>query len=91
MRQVRYAQTIQPSGNATNLFTPVAEKKNLEFRVEVAPECPAYIETDDQRLEQILRNLLGAGQSGSLTWRPRNGLALVKELDGLRAEKERRR
>src|SRR5580698_6088909 len=40
------------------LFTPVAEKKTLEFRVEVAPECPAYIETDGQRLEQILRNLL---------------------------------
>jgi signal transduction histidine kinase/DNA-binding response OmpR family regulator/CHASE3 domain sensor protein len=91
--QVRYAQTIQSSGNdlltlindildlskieaghmeikpeslalvrltkdLTTLFTPVAEKKNLEFRVEVAPECPAYIETDGQRLEQILRNLL---------------------------------
>jgi signal transduction histidine kinase/DNA-binding response OmpR family regulator/CHASE3 domain sensor protein len=91
--QVRYAQTIQSSGNdlltlindildlskieaghmeikpeplalarltkdLTNLFTPVAEKKNLEFRVEVRPECPAYIETDGQRLEQILRNLL---------------------------------
>ena len=91
--QVRYAQTIQSSGNdlltlindildlskieaghieikpeplalarltkdLTNLFTPVAEKKNLEFRVEVRPECPAYIETDGQRVEQILRNLL---------------------------------
>jgi signal transduction histidine kinase/CheY-like chemotaxis protein/CHASE3 domain sensor protein len=91
--QVRYAQTIQSSGNdlltlindildlskieaghmeikpeplavtrltkdLTNLFKPVAEKKSLEFRVEVAPECPAYIETDGQRLEQILRNLL---------------------------------
>ena len=91
--QVRYAQTIQSSGNdlltlindildlskieaghmeikpeplalvrltkdLTNLFAPVAERKNLEFRVEVAPECPAYIETDDQRLEQVLRNLL---------------------------------
>jgi signal transduction histidine kinase/DNA-binding response OmpR family regulator/CHASE3 domain sensor protein len=91
--QVRYAQTIQSSGNdlltlindildlskieaghmeikpeplalvrltkdLTNLFRPVAEKKNLEFQVEVAPECPAYIETDGQRLEQILRNLL---------------------------------
>ena len=91
--QVRYALTIQSSGNdllilindildlskieaghmeikpeplalarltkdLTNLFTPIAKKKNLEFRVEVAPECPAYIETDDQRLEQVLRNLL---------------------------------
>ena len=24
----------------------------------MAPECPAYIETDGQRLEQVLRNLL---------------------------------
>ncbi|MGB7974806.1 MAG: response regulator [Roseiarcus sp.] len=91
--QVRYAQTIQSSGNdlltlindildlskieaghmeikpeplalarltkdLTNLFKPVAEKKNLEFRVEVAPECPTHIETDGQRLEQVLRNLL---------------------------------
>jgi signal transduction histidine kinase/DNA-binding response OmpR family regulator/CHASE3 domain sensor protein len=91
--QVRYAQTIQSSGNdlltlindildlskieaghmeirpeplalarltkdLTSLFTPVAEKKGLEFRVEVAPECPTYIETDGQRLEQVLRNLL---------------------------------
>jgi signal transduction histidine kinase/CheY-like chemotaxis protein/CHASE3 domain sensor protein len=91
--QVRYAQTIQSSGNdlltlindildlskieaghmeikpeplalvrltrdLTNLFAPVAEKRNLEFRVEVAPECPPYIDTDGQRLEQVLRNLL---------------------------------
>ncbi len=91
--QVRYAQTIQSSGNdlltlindildlskieaghmeikpepvaiarltrdLSNLFTPVAEKKNLEFRIEVEPECPAHIETDGQRLEQVLRNLL---------------------------------
>jgi signal transduction histidine kinase/DNA-binding response OmpR family regulator/CHASE3 domain sensor protein len=91
--QVRYAQTIQSSGNdlltlindildlskieaghmeikpepiaiarltrdLSNLFTPVAEKKNLEFRIEARPECPTHIETDGQRLEQVLRNLL---------------------------------
>ncbi len=90
---MRYAQTIQSSGNdlltlindildlskieaghmemrpepvalarlakdLTNLFAPIAEKKNLEFRIEAAPDCPAYIETDGQRLEQVLRNLL---------------------------------
>ena len=83
--QVRYARTIQSSGNdlltlindildlskieaghmeikpepvsiarlnrdLSNLFTPVAEKKNLEFRIEVGPECPSHIETDGQRL-----------------------------------------
>jgi signal transduction histidine kinase/CheY-like chemotaxis protein/CHASE3 domain sensor protein len=42
----------------SNLFRPVAEKKNLEFRIEIDPECPGHVETDGQRLEQILRNLL---------------------------------
>ena len=91
--EVRYAQTIQSSGNdlltlindildlskieaghmeikpepvaiarltrdLLTLFTPVAEKKNLEFRIEVGPGCPSHVETDRQRLEQVLRNLL---------------------------------
>jgi signal transduction histidine kinase/CheY-like chemotaxis protein/CHASE3 domain sensor protein len=91
--QVKYAQTIQSSGNdllnlindildlskieaghveirpetiaverlANNvrqLFQPVAQEKKLDFVVEVAPECPASIETDVQRLEQVLKNLL---------------------------------
>ncbi len=91
--QVRYAQTIQSSGNdlltlindildlskieaghmeikpepvaiawltrdLANLFRPVAEKKDLEFRIEVDAECPSHVETDGQRLDQILRNLL---------------------------------
>jgi signal transduction histidine kinase/DNA-binding response OmpR family regulator/CHASE3 domain sensor protein len=91
--QVRYAQTIQSSGNdlltlindildlskieaghmeikpetlalarltrdLSNLFMPVAEKRSLEFRIDIGPECPSHIDTDRQRLEQILRNLL---------------------------------
>ena len=42
----------------SNLFRPVAEKKNLEFRIQIDPGCPGHVETDGQRLEQILRNLL---------------------------------
>ena len=91
--QVKYAQTIQSSGNdllnlindildlskieaghveiepeavsverlANNLrqlFQPIAQDKKLEFAVEIAAECPASIETDAQRLEQVLKNLL---------------------------------
>src|ERR1700722_8699141 len=91
--QVKYAQTIQSSGNdllnlindildlskieaghvdirpesltverlANNLrqlFQPVAQEKKLDFTVNVEPECPASIETDVQRLEQVLKNLL---------------------------------
>ena len=113
--QVRYAQTIQSSGNdlltlindildlskieaghmeikpeplalarltrdLTNLFAPVAEKRNLEFRVEVAPECPAYIDTDGQRLEQVLRNLLS--NAFKFTERGKVELSVGRASDG---------
>ena len=91
--QVKYAQTIQSSGNdllnlindildlskieaghveirpetitverlANNLrqlFQPVAREKKVDFAVEIAAECPEGLETDVQRLEQVLKNLL---------------------------------
>jgi signal transduction histidine kinase/CheY-like chemotaxis protein/CHASE3 domain sensor protein len=104
--QVKYAQTIQSSGNdllilindildlskieaghveimpetvpverlvkhARQLFEPLAEQKALAFAVEVAPECPSEIETDAQRLEQVLKNLLSNAikftESGQVT------------------------
>jgi len=39
-------------------FVPQAEEKGLELRVKVAPDLPASISTDAQRLQQIVRNLL---------------------------------
>ena len=91
--QVRYAQTIQSSGNdllnlindildlskieaghvdirpeqlaverlvagMRQLFDPVAESKGVGFDVDIAAEFPSVIETDPQRLEQVLKNLL---------------------------------
>ncbi|ODT16388.1 MAG: histidine kinase [Kaistia sp. SCN 65-12] len=91
--QVKYAQTIQSSGNdllnlindildlskieaghveisaqstpiqrLTNnlrhLFEPVAQQKKLGFAVDIAQDVPETIETDPQRLEQVLKNLL---------------------------------
>lgn len=91
--QVKYAQTIQSSGNdllnlindildlskieaghveirpeavvvermATSLrqvFEPVAAEKQLKFAINIADDVPSTIETDPQRLEQILKNLL---------------------------------
>ncbi|WP_246704126.1 response regulator [Rhizobium sp. P38BS-XIX] len=91
--QVKYAQTIQSSGNdllnlindildlskieaghidvrpepvsierlantLRQVFEPVARNKGLGFDVKVAQECPPIIETDLQRLEQVLKNLL---------------------------------
>ncbi len=40
-------------------FRPVAQQKGLELALDVDPEVPATLRTDGQRLQQILRNLLG--------------------------------
>jgi CheY-like chemotaxis protein/signal transduction histidine kinase len=45
-------------GNLRQVFDPVARSRQLEFDVEISPESPAVIETDLQRLEQVLKNLL---------------------------------
>jgi HAMP domain-containing protein/signal transduction histidine kinase/CheY-like chemotaxis protein len=39
-------------------FRPVAEQNGLEFTVKLDPELPGAIVSDDQRLKQILKNLL---------------------------------
>jgi HAMP domain-containing protein/signal transduction histidine kinase/PleD family two-component response regulator len=39
-------------------FAPVAEQKGLRFVIDVADDAPATIFTDEQRLQQIVRNLL---------------------------------
>jgi CheY-like chemotaxis protein/two-component sensor histidine kinase len=39
-------------------FRPVAEDRKLAFRLEAAPAAPASLQTDSQRLLQILKNLL---------------------------------
>jgi PAS domain S-box-containing protein len=39
-------------------FTPVAQEKKLDFQVTLADDLPERIETDPQRVKQIVRNLL---------------------------------
>ncbi|MGN6106546.1 MAG: response regulator, partial [Kofleriaceae bacterium] len=39
-------------------FRQVAEEKGLAFTIELDPELPPWIDTDDMRLRQVLRNLL---------------------------------
>jgi CheY-like chemotaxis protein/signal transduction histidine kinase/CHASE3 domain sensor protein len=45
-------------GDLRQVFQPIAEDRALAFEIEVSKQCPAAIDTDRQRLEQILRNLL---------------------------------
>ncbi len=40
------------------VFDPLAQQKHLRFQVEIDPAAPPAIETDGQRLSQILKNLL---------------------------------
>jgi signal transduction histidine kinase/DNA-binding response OmpR family regulator len=49
-------QRLQDSLHA--LFAPLADRKGLRLRVTQAPGAPESIESDRQRLEQVLRNLL---------------------------------
>ncbi|HEY0030003.1 MAG TPA: HAMP domain-containing protein [Bacteroidia bacterium] len=39
-------------------FKPLADAKNLKFRIEMDSDLPDSIDTDSQRLNQILKNLL---------------------------------
>jgi len=40
------------------LFQPVADERKLAFEIKPAKDAPTLLETDRQRLEQILKNLL---------------------------------
>ena len=39
-------------------FRPLAEEKGLQFGIELAPGAPEQLNTDEQRLQQVLKNLL---------------------------------
>ncbi|HVK74487.1 MAG TPA: HAMP domain-containing protein [Kofleriaceae bacterium] len=61
-------------------FRQVAEEKGLGFAVEVSPELPATIATDDMRLRQVLRNLLS--NALKFTERGQVRLRVVPGADG---------
>ena len=44
--------------NMVQTFRPIAGQKAVGFEINVAEQCPAALNTDSQRLRQILRNLI---------------------------------
>ncbi len=46
------------STNLRNIFTPSALSKGLNFETRIEAGCPSHLQTDVQRLEQILKNFL---------------------------------
>ncbi|HXN42460.1 MAG TPA: response regulator, partial [Myxococcaceae bacterium] len=44
---------------AERQFRPIAQHKSLEFELQFSDDLPARIRSDPQRLQQILKNLLG--------------------------------
>jgi signal transduction histidine kinase/DNA-binding response OmpR family regulator len=65
----------------TRTFDPIAADKGLRFEVIADPELPVTILTDEQRLEQILRNLL----SNAFKFTDAGGVTLaIRSLPGER-------
>ncbi len=132
--QVKYAQTIQSSGNdllnlindildlskieaghvdirpepvsldrmvsgLRQLFDPVAKSKGLVFEIDIASLFPTVIETDPQRLEQVLKNLLSNAfkftETGKVTLSLRSApdghLALAVTDTGIGIEEDQQR
>ncbi|MDF3981685.1 response regulator [Luteibacter sp. PPL554] len=56
-----------------SLLSPVANDKGLALTVEASPDLPETIESDRQRIEQILKNLL----SNALKFTERGGVTLT--------------
>ena len=63
-------------------FEPIAEQKQIYFRIIRAPGLPATIDTDAQRLSQVLRNLL----SNALKFTERGEVALEISPRGANGE-----
>jgi signal transduction histidine kinase len=62
-------------------FQPVAQQKGLQFSASVAPNAPGRLETDPQRLGQILKNLLS--NAFKFTERGEVSVRVSKTRDGM--------
>jgi HAMP domain-containing protein/CheY-like chemotaxis protein/signal transduction histidine kinase len=66
-------------------FRPVAQQKGLEFTLEHDADAPKVVLTDGQRLQQILRNLLGNAFKFTETGKVGVRVSIVTSKSGLSA------
>jgi CheY-like chemotaxis protein/CHASE3 domain sensor protein len=66
------------TGDLRSLFQPVADERKLSLDIKIADGVPAQLETDRQRLEQILKNLL----SNAFKFTQGGGVTLAISLAG---------
>nr|WP_165070087.1 response regulator [Paludisphaera rhizosphaerae] len=64
-------------GGLSRTFGPVADEKGITFSTKIAPDCPEEIQTDRQRFEQVLKNLL----SNAFKFTERGEVKLVVATD----------
>jgi HAMP domain-containing protein/CheY-like chemotaxis protein/signal transduction histidine kinase len=84
-----HPQPLEPAAVADYVertFRPVADQKSLEFTITVADTLPAVVVTDEQRLQQVLKNLLSNAfkftETGAVT------LAIAPAPTGMRFNEE---
>ena len=59
--QARRVGIVQIAGKVKAAFEAAALQKGLTLRTEILPDTPDALETDPQRLEQVLKNFLSNG------------------------------
>ncbi len=72
---VAVARVVDP---IARMFEPVARQRGLEFDVRVEDGCPASVDTDAQRVGQILKNLV----SNALKFTDKGSVSLRARADG---------